>query len=331
MTFREFAPTRQMLRHAFKTALAAAISLYISHWIGLEYAYWAAISAIIVMQADLGGSIQAGFSRFTGTFIGAGVGILCLSVLPPSPTLLACGVFIVILFCSCFPGLKGSFRIAGITVAIVVIGAPPGASPIFFGMERCLEIVVGVVSAVVISVTLWPSRAAYLLRHELGIQLLEAASLYRAAMEHLLDKGPGVNALALAGLSERVRHNRELLAKARRESAPFSGREAALLGRFTDAMERLAGHARALDRLARSLPSSGYQAKLDEDMRALTRATTLTLQHLAGDITKRPEAGRAPDLRPLLHRAGERMQELRSQGVPCRIFPGRGGQLLFFV
>lgn len=316
ITLQQLVPKPQMFRHAFKTALAAYISVVVSNWIGLEFGYWAAISAIIVMQADLGGSIRAGLWRLIGTFVGACVGIACLSLYSASAHLLAMGVFIVILACSSVPGLRESFRIAGITVAIVVLGSPHNFSPVGVGMERFLEITVGVFSAVLVSILLWPSHAAGILRNELALQLLEAANLYRTAMDHLLLGSPPVEQKRLDKLLVMTRSNRELLDKARRESSPFTGRRAMMLGRFVDAMDRLTGHARALDRLSRALPSVGYHQEVGEDLRMLVKAMTQTLQHLAGELSGRPEVERAPEIRPHLHRAEEHLQELRNTDIP---------------
>ncbi|MDD4731273.1 MAG: FUSC family protein [Desulfovibrio sp.] len=305
-----------MTRHALKTAMAAYLSVLVSIWAGLEYGYWAAISAVIVMQADLGGSIRIGLWRLMGTFVGAVVGILCLFIYPASPFLLAVGVFAVILVCSSVPALRASFRIAGITVAIVVLGAPSTVSPIFVGMERFLEIAVGVFSAVLISGLVWPSHAAGILRTELSLQLLEAASLYRAAMEHLLSGAPPVDKDRLDALLNMTRANRELLDKARREAAPFSGNRGQVLVRFVDALERLTGHARALDRLARALPRMGYHQEVREDLRVLINVMVANLRHMAGELVRRPEAVPAPEIRPYLHRVEEHLQELREHGTP---------------
>lgn len=315
-SFRRYLPTKQMMRHAFKTALAAYISLLVSDWVGLEYGYWAAISAVIVMQADLGGSIRMGLWRLMGTFVGALIGILCLTIYPASALLLSVGVFVVILICSSVPALRASFRIGGITVAIVVLGSPAEVTPFFVGMERFLEIAVGVFAAVFVSGLLWPSHAAGLLRTELSIQLLEAASLYRSALEHLLSGAPAVERKRLDKLLEMTRANRELLDKARKESAPFSGKRVQVLHRFVDTLERLTGHARALDRLARSLPRMGYHQEVREDLLVVVEALEGNLRHMAGELSKRPEAVVPKEIRPYIHRVEEHLLELRNSGVP---------------
>ena len=42
------------LKHAIKTAIAAAASLYLAKFMKMPEGYWAAITAIIVMQSNVG-------------------------------------------------------------------------------------------------------------------------------------------------------------------------------------------------------------------------------------------------------------------------------------
>jgi uncharacterized membrane protein YgaE (UPF0421/DUF939 family) len=54
---------------------------YIStSWVGLHEGYWAAISAIVVMQADLTATRNSGRDRFLGTALGAVLGWGCATL-----------------------------------------------------------------------------------------------------------------------------------------------------------------------------------------------------------------------------------------------------------
>jgi uncharacterized membrane protein YccC len=53
---------------------AGLISFAAAHLIGLSQIYWAVLTAIIVMQASIGGSLKAVIDRFLGTIGGAGWG-----------------------------------------------------------------------------------------------------------------------------------------------------------------------------------------------------------------------------------------------------------------
>ena len=56
---------------SFKTALAAVLSLWLAHLVGLQHGYWAAISAIVVMGSDAGVPFTSSRDRIIGTGVGA--------------------------------------------------------------------------------------------------------------------------------------------------------------------------------------------------------------------------------------------------------------------
>src|SRR5215470_11939245 len=65
---------RTELRFVVRATLAAALSLVVSDAFGLPQDYWSALSALIIVQISLGGTIAAGLDRLAGTLAGAVVG-----------------------------------------------------------------------------------------------------------------------------------------------------------------------------------------------------------------------------------------------------------------
>src|SRR5258708_36419130 len=66
--------TIERLKHAAKTGLAAALSLYLARFLHLPESYWAAFSAIIVMYSDVSRTMKASGQRLLGTAIGVTMG-----------------------------------------------------------------------------------------------------------------------------------------------------------------------------------------------------------------------------------------------------------------
>ena len=60
-----------LIKQAVKTAAAATISLYASRFLKLPEGYWAAISAIIVLQSNLEATFRTSVNRLAGTAIGS--------------------------------------------------------------------------------------------------------------------------------------------------------------------------------------------------------------------------------------------------------------------
>ena len=68
---------RRLLIDAAKTALAAALCWWLALRFGLHDGYWGSISAIIVLQSNVGATVTASRDRLLGTFIGAAFGFAC--------------------------------------------------------------------------------------------------------------------------------------------------------------------------------------------------------------------------------------------------------------
>jgi uncharacterized membrane protein YccC len=62
---------------AAKTALAAALCWWLALRFGLHDGYWGSISAIIVLQSNVGATVTASRDRLLGTFLGAAFGFAC--------------------------------------------------------------------------------------------------------------------------------------------------------------------------------------------------------------------------------------------------------------
>jgi uncharacterized membrane protein YccC len=65
---------RTLLVQAGKTAMAAGICYWLARLAGLQDGYWGSISAIIVLQSNVGSTVTASRDRLIGTLIGAGYG-----------------------------------------------------------------------------------------------------------------------------------------------------------------------------------------------------------------------------------------------------------------
>src|SRR6201996_9492086 len=101
-----------MLVLALKTATAAGISYWIALLAGLSDAYWGSISAIIVLQSNVGSTVTASRDRLIGTFIGAAFGAV-FSVFGEGLWIYLLAVVIAMVTCSLL-GLKNSSRLAAV-------------------------------------------------------------------------------------------------------------------------------------------------------------------------------------------------------------------------
>jgi hypothetical protein len=71
-------PQPQVLRHATRMTVAAVLAFAAAWAFALPEGYWAVISAVVVMQSSLGGTLGASLDRLMATVAGAMVGAACV-------------------------------------------------------------------------------------------------------------------------------------------------------------------------------------------------------------------------------------------------------------
>ena len=134
-----------LIKQAVKTVAAALISLYASRFLKLPEGYWAAISAIVVLQSDLQSTFRTSVNRLAGTAIGAVVGSGFAISFNEHLWVFGLALMTAMLICALLDQWE-SYRFAGITVAIVML-LPHHASPWIVGLHRFAEISLGIVVA----------------------------------------------------------------------------------------------------------------------------------------------------------------------------------------
>ena len=127
---------------------------------------WAVLTAVVVTQMSLGGSLHATTQYVLGT-IGGAIYAAAIGVLIPHTTALAlAGVLALTIAPLAFAAaVNPSFRSAPFTAAIVLlIGGQLGEGPVESALYRFLEVALGGGVAVVVSLLVLPERA-----HRLGL------------------------------------------------------------------------------------------------------------------------------------------------------------------
>jgi uncharacterized membrane protein YccC len=59
------------LKLALRVTIAGTLAFAVTRFFDLPQGYWAVITAVVVMQASVGGSLKAAVERFTGTLAGS--------------------------------------------------------------------------------------------------------------------------------------------------------------------------------------------------------------------------------------------------------------------
>lgn len=184
--------------------LAAFLSYALGEALGLAQSYWAVLSAVIVMQGSVGGSLKAGVNRLIGTVGGAIWGSFVSIAIPHDTTAaLAAALVAAIAPLAVATGFRPDYRVAPITAIIVLMStAASKTDPLIPALSRVLEIGLGSAIAIAVALFILPARAHRLLARSAG-----AAVSAMADMASILSVSPGagIGAQSLLKVQARLR------------------------------------------------------------------------------------------------------------------------------
>ena len=143
---------RTRIELAVATGIAGALSLYAARFLQLPQGYWAAISSFIVLQSNVAATLGAARGRMIGTAIGAVMGAIFVRYLGAHPLWLGLAVVLTVLICQGL-GLEDSYRLACVTVAIVMVVHSANSAWVTAG-DRFLEVSLGIIVAVLVAAIL---------------------------------------------------------------------------------------------------------------------------------------------------------------------------------
>jgi uncharacterized membrane protein YccC len=271
---------QRLLIHAAKTALAAALCWWLAQRFGWRDGYWGSISAIIVLQSNVGSTVTASRDRVLGTLIGAvfGFSFALFGALPWNYILALLAVVIV---CGLL-GLHNSSRLAGVTVTIVMLVQKTGPrwSP---ALDRVGEVMLGIVVALVVSTLVLPDHARLRLRDGLAQEFLLLGSYCEAILQGFrgapAENLPELREDALAML----RGNNQLLDAARNEPSGGPGwREG--LNMVSQSGRTIFDVLVALELSAKDSHGDAYAQQLEPALGKLAVDILSGFQHVAGCI-----------------------------------------------
>jgi uncharacterized membrane protein YgaE (UPF0421/DUF939 family) len=144
------------LQTASRTAVTAIASYLIALVFHLPQAYWAPISSMVVVQPSMGASLPLSVQRFVGTAVGAAAGALAATYFPGNLWVFGVTVFLIGFVCALLHTERGTFRYAGITLAIVML-VPQSTSVWVIALHRFFEVSLGIAVGLIVS-ALWPER-----------------------------------------------------------------------------------------------------------------------------------------------------------------------------
>lgn len=140
--------------HAFRSALAAGLSMAVATGLGVPEPYWSPITTIIVTQSSVADSWLISRRRLLGTLLGVTLGALQVLLLPQGVLSYTLAILLLGLVCGFSRIHQSAYRFGGIALTIVITAAP--SDPVWrVALFRFVDVAIGIVVALVIT-RLWP-------------------------------------------------------------------------------------------------------------------------------------------------------------------------------
>jgi hypothetical protein len=287
------ADKRAMLLLAVKTALAAGLCYWIATLFHLQDGYWGSISAIIVLQSNVGSTVTASRDRLLGTLIGAAFGAGFSFFDDAGQRVLLIYLFAVVaamVTCSLI-GLKNSSRLAGVTVTIILLVHRTGSNW-KLPLHRVIEVLLGIIVALLFSTLVLPSRAQLRLRDSLAREYLLLGALFDGRMASFHGRTAASLAQIQSDVDAVIANNALLLDAARNEPSggPASVEGLSLLHQFGMQLEAAI---KALFLAVDGSPPSGqadhqtpsaYAGQLEPQLSQLAASIVTGFQYVGGCI-----------------------------------------------
>ncbi|TXL77664.1 FUSC family protein [Vineibacter terrae] len=178
------------LRLAGRVTVAGVVAFAIGHLLNLPQAYWAVFTAVIVMQASVGGSLKMAMDQLLGALIGGAYGaVVALAVPHTEPVTVGVALTAALAPLALLAALRVNFRVAPITAIIVLLGTTSmHAGPVEAALDRALEVALGGTVGIVVSLFVLPARAHGVLASAAGRTLLLLATLQRTLLAGLIQR-----------------------------------------------------------------------------------------------------------------------------------------------
>ena len=148
---------RSELNQAVRLMVAVAVSFAFYELFHLPQGYWAVFTVIIVMQGSIGGTLGVSIDRMIGTATGAVVGGTAAALVPHHPWPIGITLVVCVGLTALLAAVQPRFKVAPITVAIMLLSTSGGLSPQFAALYRVVEIGVGGLLGVLATLVILPA------------------------------------------------------------------------------------------------------------------------------------------------------------------------------
>ncbi|MDI4666517.1 FUSC family protein [Xanthobacter autotrophicus] len=172
-----------------RAALAGLVAYGLATGLALPNGYWAVLTAVLVVQATIGASLAVAIDRALGTVVGGVVGVAAAMLAGNSAVLTYAALGIAVFLTATLSARSASYKLAPVTVVIVLLADPSHVEPWLSGLHRVFEIAVGGVVGMASSILILPERALLRLFPHCAKALRLNARLLELGRDGLVGRG----------------------------------------------------------------------------------------------------------------------------------------------
>lgn len=184
---RLFTPAHYKL--GFRAGVAAVASYGVAYGLNLPNGYWAVLTAVLVVQSTIGASLSVAVDRALGTVVGGVIGVVAAILAGPSVGLTFLTLAVAVFATSTLAARSVSYKLAPVTVVIVLLSDPTHVDPWISGLHRVFEIGVGGVVGVLCALLVLPARALFFLFPHCATAVRLCGTLLALGRDGLLGRG----------------------------------------------------------------------------------------------------------------------------------------------
>ena len=189
----DFSWKNKKVKRAAKTALSAVIAVYICYSLNLGDALFAGITAMIMLQPNLGATIKKGLLRSIGTVIGFFLSIFIFGFFVQNHIVYSIAIFIimgVIFYKKATAKYNYAWYLVGITyIIITMVGlVEPTSSELLIdiAVHRTANVIIGIIVSLIIDTYIWPDYAFETLNSKLSKIKSELLLFYKKVFTEYL-------------------------------------------------------------------------------------------------------------------------------------------------
>ncbi len=175
-------------RHAIRTGIALAIAAALVNTVNITHGYWVLLGVISVLRIDAAATGAQAIRAIGGTVLGVGIGLAIVITAAGYPTFLWALTPVAAFFVGWAPRAWGfaAGQVAFSAFVIILLAAVSWPPQYATAIDRVFDIGVGVATAAVVSLLMWPTRMVATLRQDLAAAITAGVDYLRLAVARVL-------------------------------------------------------------------------------------------------------------------------------------------------